>query len=747
MAATDIERLIVALEARTKAFENALAKANGTADKRARAIQRRFESMNKGISSGFSEIGAAALRAFALIGGAQGLKTLSDSATSIDNALKVAGLSGAELEKVYQSLFAAATKNAAPIETLVGLYGRLSLIQGELGVNSEQIVSLSNNVGLALRVYGANAQSASGAILGLTQALGNGKVQAEDWNQILDGAPTILQAAAAGIREADGSVAKLRQIMLDGELSSKAFFDGFQAGAPILEQRVAGAVLTIYQRLTNLNTALINAAREFNNSSKAGETFGNEIDRVASFVNSINFNNLIGEIQAVIGALNNGIAAVNSFMQSIGNLSGLDNVGGALVKALGGENGKASFFGGALTIESTKNVNDLNDAVQRQVDLQKAIETTNANSALSERQKTKALAGYKQQLAETQAQASKLAPGALQNAVNQNVLNYPTSAPNFGSSSPSAVKPISIKDTRYAVSGGSSGSGKSGGGRGGRSANEYQREIEQIRERTEALNAETTAMSQVNPLVNDYGFAIAKARAESDLLTAAQRAGMEVTPELRASIDQLSTGYANASVAAEKLSVSQDQAKRAAEDFKDTSKDIASGFISDLRSGASASEALASSLNKVLDKLIDIGLNSIFGTGGGGGGLFGGLFKLFGFANGGIASRGKPMKKFARGGVARNASIFGEAGPEAAVPLPDGRRIPVDLNMPKRGGGSSDVVTINLQADRSVIAETADQRIESASGTIVKVAVNQSTQRVVPTMAAYQQNKAGAEWR
>lgn len=750
MAATDIERLIVTLEARTKSFENALAKANGTADKRARAIQRRFEAMNKGISSGFSEIGAAAARAFALIGGAQGLRILSDSATRIDNSLKVAGLSGVELEKVYQQLFAAATKNAAPIETLVGLYGKLALVQGELRVSSDEIVSFSNNIALALRVGGSSAQSSAGALLQLSQALAGGVVRAEEFNSVIEGAPTILLAAAAGIKEADGSVARLRQIMLDGELSSKAFFDGFQAGAPILEQKVAGAVLTIDQRLTNLNTALINAAREFNNSTKAGETFGNEIDRVSGFVNSVDFNNLIGQIQSVIGALNNGIAAANNFLQSIGNLAGLDNVGAGLVKALGGENGKASFFGGALTIESTKNVNDLNDAVQRQVDLQKAIETTNANSALSERQKTKALADYKKQLAETQAQASKAAPGTLQNAVNQNALNYPTAAPNFGSTAPAAVAPISIKDNKYAVSGGSSGGRSSGGGSGGgggRSANDYQREIEQIKERTEALNAETTAMSQVNPLIDDYGFAIAKARAESDLLTAAQRAGIEVTPELRASIDQLSTGYANASVAAEKLSVSQDQAKRAAEDFKDTSKDIASGFISDLRSGASASEALANSLNKVLDKLIDIGLNSIFGTGGGGGGLFGGLFKIFGFANGGIASRGKPMKKFARGGVARSASIFGEAGPEAAVPLPDGRRIPVDLNMPKRGGGGSDVVTINLQADRSVIAETADQRIESASGTIVKVAVNQSTQRVVPTMAAYQQNKAGAEWR
>lgn len=746
--ATDVERLIVSLEARTKAFENALAKANGTADKRVRAIQRRFETINKGISSGFGEIGAAAVRAFALLGGAQGLKTLSDSATSIDNALKVAGLSGAELEKVYQSLFAAATKNAAPIETLVGLYGRLSLIQAELGVNSEQIVSLSNNVGLALRVYGANAQSASGAILGLTQALGNGKVQAEDWNQILDGAPTILQAAAAGIREADGSVAKLRQIMLDGELSSKAFFDGFQAGAPILEQRVAGAVLTIDQRLTNLNTALINAAREFNNSAKAGETFGNEIDRVAGFVNGINFESLISQIQSVVTSFNNGAAAANGFFTEIGRFTGLDNIGADIVNAFGGKNGRASFWGGALTIDSTKAVNDLNDATQKQLDLQKAIETTNANSALSERQKTKALAGYKQQLVETQAQAAKFSSAGVQAAANQTALNYPTSAPNFGSAAPAAVQAISIKDKKYAVSGGSSGGSKSGGG--GRSADDYQREIEQIKERTEALNAETTAMSQVNPLVNDYGFAIAKARAESDLLTAAQRAGIEVTPELRASIDQLSTGYANASVAAEKLSVSQDQAKRAAEDFKDTSKDIASGFISDLRSGASASEALANSLNKVLDKLIDIGLNSIFGTGGGGGGLFGGLFNLFGFAEGGIASRGKPMKKFARGGVARSASIFGEAGPEAAVPLPDGRRIPVDLKVPARkaGANSGMHITFGVTADNNgnllpFVESVSNGSVEKAAPKIVSAA----SQNVVPTMARHQANKAGAEWR
>lgn len=48
----------------------------------------------------------------------------------------------------------------------------------------------------------------------------------------------------------------------------------------------------------------------------------------------------------------------------------------------------------------------------------------------------------------------------------------------------------------------------------------------------------------------------------------------------------------------------------------------------------------------------------------------------------------KGYKTFSMGGIANRASIFGEAGPEAAVPLPDGRTIPVTL----RGGNNSDVV-------------------------------------------------------
>ncbi|MDX1740618.1 MAG: hypothetical protein R3178_04955, partial [Rhodothermales bacterium] len=63
------------------------------------------------------------------------------------------------------------------------------------------------------------------------------------------------------------------------------------------------------------------------------------------------------------------------------------------------------------------------------------------------------------------------------------------------------------------------------------------------------------------------------------------------------------------------------------------------------------------------------------------------------FADGGIMTGRGPakLKKYANGGIANSPqiSVFGEAGPEAYVPLPDGRRIPVAM----QGGGG---VTINV---------------------------------------------------
>ncbi len=639
--ATDLERLVVQLSADVKGYQNALNKAQGLTNQRARSIENRFKKMNSTIAASYGGLATSAAKAFALIGGVQGFRALSDSATKIDNALKVAGLSGEELERTYAKLRNSAQANAAPLETLVQLYGRVSLVQGELGITSGQLVGFSNNVAMALRVSGQPSHEASGALLQLAQALGSGVVRAEEFNSIVEGAPTILQAAAAGIKEAGGSVSKLRAIMLDGQLSSKAFFDGINAGAPILEEKLANATLTIDQRLENLRTSLVDAAREFNTSSKAAEVFGTEIDRVAQFVSNINFETLIGEIQKAAGEFNAGTIAAQGFFEQVGKLSGLAGIGDRIVNALGGKDGKVEFLGGALGVQSTiKNEDKITDLAERRLTIEKQIAEVKSNPANALGQAE--LRQLEAQLAAVNAQSSKLAGSITGGPLDYNKFPPPKSA--------AALKPITLADPQYQVTD-SKTKNATRSGSSTTTVDQYKREVDAITARTKALGEETEAQRGLNPLMDDYGYTLEFVRAKQELLTAAKEAGVKVTPELTASINQLAAGYANAVVASEQLAEKQDEIRQRAEEAMATAKDVTRGLIDGFIEGASAADLLKDSLKKIADTLLNEVLDSIFkvnnaGSGGGGflssifGGLFGGGSGRFPSAPGGLFSDG-----------------------------------------------------------------------------------------------------------
>jgi len=304
------------------------------------------------------------------------------------------------------------------------------------------------------------------------------------------------------------------------------------------------------------------------------------------------------------------------------------------------------------------------------------------------------------------------------------------------------------------------GSGIAGAVKAGDSQEDFAKKLEEQRQYIAALQAETGIRSQLNPLVNDYGMAMTAVEVAQQLLTEAQKEGIEAGLEL-SDVQQLlygdlsglspvareqamamrelalSTGTAKAE--SEMLAESQKNladSMRAASEF---GKDVLGGLIRDLREGKSATEALANALNKVADKLLDMALNSLLdGIGGGGGGLLGGLVNILLNAKGGIVQSGKRLPMMAKGGITKSIAVAGEAGPEAIVPLPDGKRIPVVLSQPAgpvgRAGSSHDTVTLTLQDDSGRMADIANQQIKTSAGTIVNVAVQQSRRAVKADM-------------
>lgn len=615
--------LVVDIEGRVDKLEKAMAKANdvqrrGTKSLEARArqsaqnIERSYAKAVSGIRNTVSSIG----NVFAGVVSANAAKDLIDSSIKIQNQLKTTGLAGKELKGVYDQLFDSAQKNATPLEALVTLYSRTSGAAKDLGASQNDLLRFTDGVSLAMRVSGQSAGESAGALLQLSQALGNGKIQAEEYNSLLDAGRPILQAVASGMTEAGGSISNLTRLVKDGKVSSEAFFRAFLAGLPTLQQQVAGSEATISSSFVRLQNVLIDAAGRFNHSAEASKAFGSVIDGVAASINSFDVDNLITQIEAVTTAVQNSIATLNSWADQLGTLTGAGNLGELIVNSLPGDTTVKSIAG--MKIIQT-------DAVQRRITDAFSAPATNSGGLTPEQIKAFATNSGAIAGAEAAAKVPRLpaAPAA------------------------EAVKPVSLADypvpPTSAAPGSASGASRRGGGG---SSDSFARELQELQSRTQAVQSATAAQAALNPLIDDYGAALATAQAKQQLMNAAQQQNKTVTPEMAAQIDAAAQAYGRATATAEQLQEQQDNVRRSAEEALGTARDVTKGLITDLASGKSGAEALSNALAKIGDAILNNLLDKVFdlknftGTGSAGGGLFGAIGSLLGFSGGGYTGDG-----------------------------------------------------------------------------------------------------------
>jgi hypothetical protein len=162
----------------------------------------------------------------------------------------------------------------------------------------------------------------------------------------------------------------------------------------------------------------------------------------------------------------------------------------------------------------------------------------------------------------------------------------------------------------------------------GKAAHEsdYQREVRDLEQKVRALDMEREALGK-------EALEVERAKAAFDLLEAAKKANIAVTPELQAKVDSLAASYANAKV---KL----DEAKQRQDDFKAASQEAASTLSEGFKDALLNGERLSSILDKLVKKLagmaIDKAFSSLISGATGTGGVFGSIGKVFGFADGGM---------------------------------------------------------------------------------------------------------------
>ncbi|UGX87126.1 tape measure protein [Phyllobacterium meliloti] len=578
--ARDLETLVVQLSADIKKYENALNKANGLTNRQMNSIEGRVRKSSKNIASSLSGLGGVVAGAFAGGVALKGAQDLLDASTRITNALKVAGLSGNDLKTVYDALFVSAQKNAAPLESLVTLYGRVSLVQKELNINQQQLIGFTDKVALALRVAGTDASTASGALLQLSQALGSGTVRAEEFNSVQEGALPILQAVAAGMKEAGGSVSKLRALVIDGKVSSEAFFKAFEAGSPILEEKVAGSTLTVSQGFTRLGNIMINVAREFDNSTDAAMLITKFLKELGDV-----FQQLGGWITAATGPL----AEFAGYLDTVS--ASAQQTGAAIGKFLGTDK-VGQFFGATGPKPTDKQIQD-------------RINTAFGTSAK---------------------------PGTTADITGGGTLR------------PNAIKPISIEDYKpvgkpkkaKAVP-------KTADDRITADIQQVKDRTEALRLEAEMVGKSYQAQEARKMALDLEQSALADLREEARKKGVTDLDSIKLSSEQVAKINAVSEAYGRQAEELRKVQETQERAESAASEFYDTFKSGVIGAITGAESLKDALSGILKKLAEMLlNSAFDQLFKPASGNSAGGmfGGIFGSIGKLLGFDKGGYTGAG-----------------------------------------------------------------------------------------------------------
>lgn len=212
---------------------------------------------------------------------------------------------------------------------------------------------------------------------------------------------------------------------------------------------------------------------------------------------------------------------------------------------------------------------------------------------------------------------------------------------------------------------------------------QFDRATEAAQRRIQSLRDEISVLAGHSPE------AVEVARLWDDIERSFERSGVRLTGEQRAEFGSILNLYRSAAEEVARMEQGIDAAataqKRAADSARDWGLAINSAFADAIFN--------ARSFGGIFDALLrKIAQSALFGADGASGLLGGftasigaGLGDLFSFANGGImTSAGSvPLKKYASGGIANSPqlALYGEGStPEAYVPLPDGRAIPVKMD-------------------------------------------------------------------
>ena len=287
-------------------------------------------------AGGLGKIGTV-LAGFATLSFAKSLLDTADAMQSINSQVRQVTSSETEYLAVQRQLLDVANSTRASLESTSSLYVSTSRALKDYGYTQQEILTFTEATNNAMTIGGVQAEQQAAALMQLSQALGSGVLQGDEFKSIAEAAPILLDTIAEYMGK---SRAEIKKLGSEGELTADVIFKAISGASEKFSEQAAKMPMTMGQALTVFSNNWQSMISRLLNDSGA-------MSGIASIIKLIADNlNLVVPIMAGFA-----VAVTAATAQVIGlNVAMLANPFGLIAVAIGAVIGLISQFGDQIDI-------------------------------------------------------------------------------------------------------------------------------------------------------------------------------------------------------------------------------------------------------------------------------------------------------------------------------------------------------------------------------------------------------------
>ena len=287
-------------------------------------------------AGGLGKIGTV-LAGFATLSFAKSLLDTADAMQSINSQVRQVTSSETEYLAVQRQLLDVANSTRASLESTASLYVSTSRALKDYGYTQQEILQFTEATNNAMTIGGVQAEQQAAALMQLSQALGSGVLQGDEFKSIAEAAPILLDTIAEYMGK---SRAEIKKLGSEGELTADVIFKAISGASEKFSEQAAKMPMTMGQALTVFSNNWQSMISKLLNDSGA-------MSGIASIIKLIADNlNLVVPIMAGFA-----VAVTAATAQVIGlNVAMLANPFGLIAVAIGAVIGLIAQFGDQIDV-------------------------------------------------------------------------------------------------------------------------------------------------------------------------------------------------------------------------------------------------------------------------------------------------------------------------------------------------------------------------------------------------------------